>query len=131
MPLVDVEFIQLLQDMLGDLEGNPEPIEVKIFGDDAERLASLAEQVQPKVEKIKGIVDVVGVQRLMLGSDPQVNRSLTTAFAYLLLPQVVFYGLSSVFMAILNTRNVFGPPAWAPALFAGFAAVGLVTVRLL
>ena len=45
---------------------------------------------------------------------PQVNRELTTAFAYLLLPQVFFYGLSSVFMAILNTRNVFGPPAWAP-----------------
>src|SRR3954470_6793564 len=53
---------------------------------------------------------------LMLGSDPQVNRSLTTAFAYLLLPQVLFYGLSSVFMAILNTRNVFGPPAWAPVV---------------
>ncbi len=51
---------------------------------------------------------------LMLGGDPQVNRELTTAFAYLLLPQVFFYGLSSVFMAILNTRNVFGPPAWAP-----------------
>ncbi|ORB23755.1 murein biosynthesis integral membrane protein MurJ [Mycolicibacterium moriokaense] len=51
---------------------------------------------------------------LMLGGDPQVNRDLTTAFAYLLLPQVLFYGLSSVFMAILNTRNVFGPPAWAP-----------------
>lgn len=53
---------------------------------------------------------------LMLGDDPLVNRSLTTAFAYLLLPQVVFYGLSSVYMAILNTRNVFGPPAWAPVL---------------
>ena len=52
--------------------------------------------------------------RLMLGSDPLVNRSLTTAFAYLLLPQVLFYGLSSVLMAILNTRKVFGPPAWAP-----------------
>jgi putative peptidoglycan lipid II flippase len=51
---------------------------------------------------------------LMLGSDTTVNRALTTAFAYLLLPQVFFYGLSSVFMAILNTRNVFGPPAWAP-----------------
>nr|WP_228769018.1 murein biosynthesis integral membrane protein MurJ [Mycolicibacterium malmesburyense]CRL79269.1 integral membrane protein MviN [Mycolicibacterium malmesburyense] len=51
---------------------------------------------------------------LMLGGDPEVNRDLTTAFAYLLLPQVLFYGLSSVFMAILNTRNVFGPPAWAP-----------------
>jgi putative peptidoglycan lipid II flippase len=51
---------------------------------------------------------------LMLGGDPEVNRELTTAFAYLLLPQVFFYGLSSVFMAILNTRNVFAPPAWAP-----------------
>jgi putative peptidoglycan lipid II flippase len=53
---------------------------------------------------------------LMLGDDPQVNRPLTTAFAYLLLPQVIFYGLSSVFMAILNTRNIFGPPAWAPVV---------------
>jgi putative peptidoglycan lipid II flippase len=53
---------------------------------------------------------------LMLGRSPQVNAPLTVAFAYLLLPQVVFYGLSSVFMAILNTRNVFGPPAWAPVL---------------
>jgi putative peptidoglycan lipid II flippase len=54
--------------------------------------------------------------RLMLGGDPQVNEPLTTGFAYLLLPQVIFYGLSSVFMAILNNRNVFGPPAWAPVL---------------
>lgn len=54
--------------------------------------------------------------RLMLGDDPQVNNPLTTAFAYLLLPQVIFYGLTSVFMAILNTRNVFGPPAWAPVV---------------
>ena len=47
--------------------------------------------------------------RLMLGRTPQVNEPLTTAFAYLLLPQVLAYGLTSVFMAILNTRNVFGP----------------------
>jgi putative peptidoglycan lipid II flippase len=53
---------------------------------------------------------------LMLGSDPQVDKPLTVAFAYLLLPQVLFYGLSSVFMAILNTRNVFGAPAWAPVV---------------
>jgi putative peptidoglycan lipid II flippase len=65
--------------------------------------------------------------RLMLGSDPQVNRALTTAFAYLLLPQVLFYGLSSVFMAILNTRNVFGPPAWAPVVnnVVAIATLGL------
>lgn len=54
--------------------------------------------------------------RLMLGRDPQVNEPLTIAFAYLLLPQVLAYGLTSVFMAILNNRNIFGPTAWAPVL---------------
>lgn len=54
--------------------------------------------------------------RLMLGRAPQVNEPLTVAFAYLLLPQVLAYGLTSVFMAILNTRNVFGPTAWAPVV---------------
>ena len=65
--------------------------------------------------------------RLMLGNDPQVNQPLTTAFAFLLLPQVIFYGLSSVFMAILNTRNVFGPPAWAPVVnnVVAIATLGL------
>ncbi|HTY28676.1 MAG TPA: murein biosynthesis integral membrane protein MurJ [Mycobacterium sp.] len=65
--------------------------------------------------------------RLMLGRDPQVNQPLTTAFAYLLLPQVIFYGLSSVFMAILNNRNVFGPPAWAPVVnnVVAIATMGL------
>ena len=68
--------------------------------------------------------------RLMLGSDPQVNNPLTTAFAYLLLPQVLFYGLSSVFMAILNTRNVFGPPAWAPVL-NNVVAIGTLGLYLI
>ncbi|HEY5150748.1 MAG TPA: murein biosynthesis integral membrane protein MurJ [Mycobacterium sp.] len=68
--------------------------------------------------------------RLMLGRDPQVNEPLTTAFAYLLLPQVIFYGLSSVFMAILNNRNVFGPPAWAPVVnnIVAIATLGLYLI---
>jgi putative peptidoglycan lipid II flippase len=67
---------------------------------------------------------------LMLGRAPEVNPDLTTAFAYLLLPQVLFYGLSSVFMAILNTRNVFGPPAWAPVCnnLVALATLGLYLV---
>jgi CzcA family heavy metal efflux pump len=62
VPLVEVEFVQLLQDMLGDLEGNPEPIEVKIFGDDPEQLATLAGQVEEAMNGVEGIVDVVGMQ---------------------------------------------------------------------
>jgi CzcA family heavy metal efflux pump len=62
-PLTDIEFVQLLQDMLGDLEGAPTPIEVKIFGDDPERLARLATPVADMLGTVDGVVDVVGVQR--------------------------------------------------------------------
>jgi putative peptidoglycan lipid II flippase len=79
------------------------------------RLVTLATAVLLGTTVLSVVAAPLLVQ-LMLGRDPLVNEPLTTAFAYLLLPQVIFYGLSSVFMAILNTRNVFGPPAWAPVL---------------
>lgn len=55
---------------------------------------------------------------LYLGSDEttKANPALTTALALLLLPEIVFYGLGALFGAILNTRGVFGPFAWAPVL---------------
>ncbi|WP_369829322.1 lipid II flippase MurJ [Mycobacterium sp. 852002-51971_SCH5477799-a] len=68
--------------------------------------------------------------RLMLGRNPQVNEPLTIAFAYLLLPQVLAYGLTSVFMAILNTRNVFGPTAWAPVVNNVVALITLAVYAL-
>ncbi len=61
-PGMEIEFVQLLQDMLGDLEGNPTPIEVKIFGDDAAVLAELGEKVEEMLGKVEGLVDIVGVQ---------------------------------------------------------------------
>ena len=62
-PQLEIEFIQLLQDMIGDLEGAAEPIEVKVFGDNPETLAGISEQVESMLEGVKGVVDVVGVQR--------------------------------------------------------------------
>ena len=62
-PLAEIEFVQLLQDMLGDLEGSPTPIEVKIFGDDTSVLEQLSEPVVALLEKTDGVVDVVGMQR--------------------------------------------------------------------
>lgn len=93
------------------------------------RLVTLATTVLLGVT-VTAVVFAPQLVRLMLGADPQVNQPLTTAFAYLLLPQVLFYGLSSVFMAILNTRNVFGPPAWAPVLnnVVAIAALGVYLI---
>ena len=44
-------------------KGSPTPIEIKIFGDDPEKLEELAEPVEEMLEKIDGVVDVVGMQR--------------------------------------------------------------------
>ncbi len=63
MPGMTIEFVLLLQDMLGDLEGAPEPIEVKIFGDDVPTLARLADRVAEKMHHVDGIADIVAPQR--------------------------------------------------------------------
>jgi CzcA family heavy metal efflux pump len=63
IPGVDVEFIQILQDMIGDLEGSPEPVEVKLFGSDMKVLEQLADEVGPKIQQIKGIVDYKGLRK--------------------------------------------------------------------
>jgi len=54
-----IEFVQILQDMLGDLQGTPEPVEVKLFGDDLPTLESLATRIAEKMEKVPGLVDLV------------------------------------------------------------------------
>ena len=53
---------------------------------------------------------------VFLSDDGKVNTSLTTALSLLLLPAILFYGLSALLTAILNTRQVFKPGAWAPVL---------------
>jgi CzcA family heavy metal efflux pump len=62
VPDTEIEFVQLLQDMLGDLEGNPTPIEVKVFGDDQKQLGEISDQIQTRLEKIAGVVDLVGLE---------------------------------------------------------------------
>jgi CzcA family heavy metal efflux pump len=64
VPVLDVEFVQLLQDMIGDLSGGaPEPIVVKMFSDDANVLKEWAPHVADALMNVsignkKPIVDV-------------------------------------------------------------------------
>jgi CzcA family heavy metal efflux pump len=55
---VDVDFIQVLQDLIGDLSGDPAPIEIKLFGENQEALATTAAGLAEKLGKIKGMADV-------------------------------------------------------------------------
>jgi len=57
-PELDVEFTQVLQDMIDDLSNAPQPIQIKIFANDEATLTQLGPRVGSAIEKIPGVVDV-------------------------------------------------------------------------
>jgi CzcA family heavy metal efflux pump len=56
-PALEIEFVGILPDVIGDLQGNPEPIEVKLFSEDAAALRAKADEVEAAIKKIHGVVD--------------------------------------------------------------------------
>ncbi|HVP49848.1 MAG TPA: efflux RND transporter permease subunit, partial [Candidatus Bathyarchaeia archaeon] len=57
-PAVEVEFVQLTQDMIGDLSNSPEPVQIKMFSPDGALLEEWAPKVADEIKKIDGVVDV-------------------------------------------------------------------------
>jgi CzcA family heavy metal efflux pump len=67
-PALDVEFIQVLQDMIGDLTSAPEPIQIKLFSPDAAALQEWAPKVADGIHKIPGVVDILnGIDNTISG----------------------------------------------------------------
>ena len=67
-PATVVEFVQVLQDMIGDLTSAPEPVVIKLFSPDAQLLAATAPQVAEAIQKIPHVVDVTdGIQNTISG----------------------------------------------------------------
>jgi Cu/Ag efflux pump CusA len=67
-PAAKVEFIQLLQDMIGDLTSQPEPVVIKLFAQDGKLLNDTAPKVGEAISKVKGVVDVLnGVENTVSG----------------------------------------------------------------
>ena len=67
-PELDVEFTQVLQDMIGDLSNAPEPIQIKLQGTDPKLLYDLGPRVGDAISKVSGVVDVQnGVENTISG----------------------------------------------------------------
>ncbi len=58
-PAVRAEFVQVLQDMIGDLTSEPEPIQIKLFSQDPALLENWAPKVADAIRKVPGVVDVL------------------------------------------------------------------------
>lgn len=75
-PALEVEFVGILPDLLGDLTSSPEPIEIKLFSEDAAALEAKADEVETAIKKISGVVDtfngvVVSGPAITFAIDPQ------------------------------------------------------------
>jgi len=68
VPMLDVEYPQLLQDMIGDLSNAPEPILIKLFSQDPAVLREWAPKVADGIKKIPGVVDILnGIDNTISG----------------------------------------------------------------
>ena len=79
-PGVVFEFVQVLQDMIGDLTSEPEPIQIKLFSQNPDELRTWAPKVADSIRKIDGVVDVLnGIQNTISG--PAVTFEIDQAVA--------------------------------------------------
>ena len=58
LPALTVDFGQVITDMLGDLMNSVQPVEIKIFGDNHEKLQALSKQVADSIKTIQGPADI-------------------------------------------------------------------------
>jgi len=75
-PSLQIEFVGILPDMIGDLTSSPEPIEIKLFSEDENALHQKAEEVEAAIQKLKYVVDtksgvVVSGPAIIFNIDPQ------------------------------------------------------------
>ncbi|TBR39744.1 MULTISPECIES: efflux RND transporter permease subunit [Dyella] len=58
VPGVQVELAQLMEDLIGDLTAVPQPIEIKLFGEDPAALAPQARRIAAAIARVPGVVDI-------------------------------------------------------------------------
>ncbi len=79
-PMLQVEFIQLLQDMIGDLTSAPEPVQIKLFSQDPALLAKWGPKIADAIKKIPGVVDILnGIDNTISG--PAIEFKVNTSIA--------------------------------------------------
>ena len=79
-PATKVEFVQILQDMIGDLSNQPEPVVVRLYSQDGKLLNETGPRVAEAIGKVSGVVDVLnGVEDAVSG--PAVTFQINPAVA--------------------------------------------------
>ncbi|HEX4485555.1 MAG TPA: efflux RND transporter permease subunit [Terriglobales bacterium] len=79
-PVLDIELLQLLQDMIGDLSNAPEPVQIKLFSNNPDLLTQWGPRVGDAIGKVPGVVDVLnGIDNTVSGPAVVYQVNPTTA----------------------------------------------------
>jgi CzcA family heavy metal efflux pump len=101
VPAVRVEFKQILQDLLGDLTGAAEPVEIKLFHPDLRTAELAGTEVAKAIEPVNGLQDLFdGIH----GNLPEVRVDLDPV-------RVARLGLTGEQVAAQARAALFGAPA--------------------
>ncbi|MCS3779273.1 murein biosynthesis integral membrane protein MurJ [Tsukamurella ocularis] len=112
------------------------PVLVRAEMEDRDRGQAFFERLFTLSLTILGVALVVSLALspvlvgLLVGGS-KVDEGLTQALVIMFLPQLMFYGLSALFTAMLNTRDEFKPGAWAPVACNSVQIATLVTFYLM
>jgi CzcA family heavy metal efflux pump len=96
-PELDVEFTQVLQDMINDLSNAPEPIQIKLFASDPALLSDIAPRVGDAIGKVPGVVSVEdGIENTISGPATNFQIDPTVAGRMGFTPQEVAEDATSI-----------------------------------
>jgi CzcA family heavy metal efflux pump len=103
-PELDVEFIQVLQDVINDLSNAPEPIQIKLFSNDPAVLRELGPRVADAISKIEGVADVQnGIENTISGPATNFQVNPTVAGRLGFTPEEVSEDATSILDGIKTT----------------------------
>jgi CzcA family heavy metal efflux pump len=119
VPGLEIEMLQLMEDVIGDLTAVPQPIEVKLFSDNQKLLLALAPKVAQTVGKVPGVVDVKdGIVLAGDALDIRVDRE-KAALEGMQPDQITKvledYLAGSVTTAVMQGPKMVGVRVWIPA----------------
>ncbi len=118
VPGLDIETAQLIEDLIGDLTAVPQPIEVKLFGDQTQQLMDTAHKVAGAIGKVKGIVGVrSGV--VIAGDSLEIKVDPVKGALEGIDPEEVTAQLKAYFSGVVTTKvqqgiKLIGIRVWVP-----------------
>ena len=118
VPGLEIEFAQLMEDLIGDLTAVPQPIEIKLYSDDGNLLGKLGPAVARAIEKIPGVVDVKsGI--VLAGDALDIRVDRVQASLEGMDPDGITHVLSDYLTGVVTSQIQSGPKmigvrAWIP-----------------